>query len=312
MNISVVIPLYNKEKTIIRALESILKQSVLPKEIIIVDDGSTDNSLHLVSDFNHHLIKVVEQKNSGVSSARNKGVEVSSFEWVAFLDADDEWKEYFLVNIFEVYERHPGVSIIATAFQIQADNLTTSIELKNIQFEKLGVMDNYFEVSASSPFPIHPSSIVVLKSALLSVGGFPEGIISGEDLLTWARLASKFKIGYHLSPSSIFHVASDEYKNAPTRSPDISNEVGIALEKIFIDNPGIIGLKQYIGLWYKMRASIYLRFGEDMHAFNSIKTSLRWAFDFKLLLYFPLLILPLSFRLKMFSANKRLKAKDGR
>src|SRR5690554_6757829 len=97
---SVIIPLYNKEYIVDRCLKSLAEQTRLPDEIVIVNDGSTDGSYTIASDFKaqHPEISIVliNQENAGVSAARNKGASLASNELICFLDADDEWKTLFL------------------------------------------------------------------------------------------------------------------------------------------------------------------------------------------------------------------------
>ena len=90
LNFSVVIPLYNKEKYIERTLKSVLEQSYTNFEVIIINDGSTDNSLNVVKNIKDKRLRVISQPNSGVSNARNKGIELASYNWVALLDGDDK------------------------------------------------------------------------------------------------------------------------------------------------------------------------------------------------------------------------------
>jgi len=89
---SVVIPLYNKERSVKNTIESVLNQTFQDFEVIVVNDGSTDNSLEVVKSFNDERIRIINQKNSGVSSARNRGIKEAKYEWIAFLDADDLWE----------------------------------------------------------------------------------------------------------------------------------------------------------------------------------------------------------------------------
>ena len=91
MKISVIIPTYNRYEFLKRALNSVYAQTFLPSEVIVVDDGSTDNTSHIQLDF--PKIKYIYQKNSGVSSARNTGIKNATSDWIAFLDSDDTWLE---------------------------------------------------------------------------------------------------------------------------------------------------------------------------------------------------------------------------
>ena len=89
-NISVVIPTYNRRKTIGRSIDSVLNQTLFPSEIIVVDDGSTDGTCDYIQS-NFPSIRLLQQPNKGVSSARNMGIRSSNSDWVALLDSDDEW-----------------------------------------------------------------------------------------------------------------------------------------------------------------------------------------------------------------------------
>ena len=94
--ISVIIPLYNKEDYISRAIDSVLRQTFKDFELIIVNDGSTDQGPGIARNFHDRRIRVIDQQNSGEGAARNRGVAEARAELVAFLDADDEWESSFL------------------------------------------------------------------------------------------------------------------------------------------------------------------------------------------------------------------------
>ena len=111
---------------------------------------------------------------------------------------------------------------MATSYFLQDfKNQRKIIKLKKLPFTgDCGLLTNYFEVASSSHPPLWTSAVVVKKEAILSVGGFPEGIKSGEDLLTWARLAATFKIAYSLKPLSVFvQDRAHTYIDKPNRVP---------------------------------------------------------------------------------------------
>ncbi|MFA6873908.1 MAG: glycosyltransferase family A protein, partial [Bacteroidaceae bacterium] len=114
--ISVIIPLYNKERYIKRAICSVLNQSFGNFEIVVINDGSTDNSASIVESIDDTRIKLINQKNTGVSAARNKGIAESKYDFIAFLDADDEWKENHLAIIASLIEKYPLCGVFATSY----------------------------------------------------------------------------------------------------------------------------------------------------------------------------------------------------
>lgn len=112
--ISVVIPLYNKEKSIARTIESILNQTLHDFELVIVDDGSTDNSVDIVRSFSDERIVLIQQKNAGPGAARNTGVRNAKADWIVFLDADDENLPDSLEFFAKMIDVHPEADIIDT------------------------------------------------------------------------------------------------------------------------------------------------------------------------------------------------------
>ena len=109
--ISVVIPLYNKERYIARAIQSALGQTYGDFELIVVDDGSTDGSVDIVSQFADTRLRLINQANAGVGAARNRGIKDAKYELITFLDADDEWMPDFLETVLELREEFPEASL---------------------------------------------------------------------------------------------------------------------------------------------------------------------------------------------------------
>lgn len=111
--ISVVIPLYNKAHTIVNTLNTVFAQTFQDFEVVIVNDGSTDNSVEVIQQhFNDPRIRIIHQKNAGVSAARNKGILESRGEWISFLDGDDEWLPYYLEEVNNAANKLPRNGII--------------------------------------------------------------------------------------------------------------------------------------------------------------------------------------------------------
>lgn len=258
--ISVVIPLYNKATSISSTLECVLNQNFTDWEVVVVDDGSTDDSANIVSSMGDSRIRLIRQPNAGVSAARNRGAIEAEGEFIAFLDADDEWDKDYLATQYELTQKYPDCDVFAMNYEFRDINgKKTSTIINKLPFNDVdGVLSNYFEVASCSHPPLWTSAVMVRKSAFQNIEGFPVGIKSGEDLLTWARLACRYKIAYCKTPLAVFNVEGYDTKEKPKRIPAEVDIVGQELKKLYktYDDPG---LKQYVGLWHKMRSSIYMR-----------------------------------------------------
>ena len=259
--ISVVIPLYNKGPLIGRTIKTVLNQSYQDFEIVVVNDGSTDDSVAEVEKFQDLRIRIINQHNSGVSVARNRGIQESKGEYIALLDGDDEWKPDYLKIQYELTQKYSECDVFAVNYELHDVNSgkVTNTIINKLPFKDTdGVLDNYFEVASCSHPPICSISIMARKRVFESIGGFPLGIKSGEDLLTWARLACRYKIAYCKTPLAVFNIEGYDTKEKPKRIPAEVDIVGQELKKLYktYDAPG---LKQYVGLWHKMRSSIYMR-----------------------------------------------------
>ncbi len=276
--ISVVIPLYNKEKQIANTLRTVLAQTYQDFEIVIVNDGSTDNSLKEAKRINDPRIRIISQQNAGVSAARNHGIREARGEYIALLDADDEWKPEYLATQVALAKKYPECDVFAVNYECrdESGNVTPAI-INKLQFSGVdGLLSNYFEVAACSNPPICSISIMTRKGIFESVGGFPLDIKSGEDLLTWARLACRYKIAYSNQPMAIYFTpTTGPTGKVPVDLTSTHDAVGmklIALSKQYKD----AGVNEYISFWYKMRAAINLRRRNRLASFRCALKSLRF------------------------------------
>ena len=115
---SIIIPLYNKYDFIEKAVFSVLNQSYPHFELIVIDDGSYDGSIKVVENIKDTRIKLFKQSNGGVSSARNKGIEIAKYDLIAFLDADDWWGDNYLESMLKLILKYPDVSIYGPRYGI--------------------------------------------------------------------------------------------------------------------------------------------------------------------------------------------------
>lgn len=195
MYISVVIPLYNKEKHISRAVNSVLNQTYKNFELIIIDDGSTDGSLAVVEKFDDSRIKVFTFKNNGVSVARNLGIEKAKYSYIAFLDADDEWEENFLLNVKKLIQTYPECGMYATLYKFKNNNKVRYPKL-NLRMKKgQSAIIHYFKAALIEPV-VSASSVVIKKDVFNDLGGFLPELNRGEDLEMWIRIALKYDVAF--------------------------------------------------------------------------------------------------------------------
>ena len=195
---SVIIPLYNKEKSCTRAIKSVLQQKYNKLELIIVNDGSTDNSLDyaLKAANGDGRARVIQQKNQGVSAARNIGIKAAKNEYIAFLDADDFWHPQYLEIIKNVIEKYPDYLWWGSDY-FKGDNTKLERYYKKhtryILSPNDAVVLDYFKESITR-LCINMDSVVMKRSTLLRTGGFPEEIISSEDQELFSKFAMISKL----------------------------------------------------------------------------------------------------------------------
>lgn len=233
---SIVIPLYNKAHTIISTLQTVLNQTYTEFEVVVVNDGSSDNGAELIQKFtNDERIRVINQENQGVSVARNRGVKEAKNEWIAFLDGDDEWMPGFLEKIKEAIEKFPEASFYGTSslhrnIKTGQAKDSTVLRYKN----KIQVVD-YFENPGVMP---HTSAIVVSKKAFNSIAengeGFPAGMKVCEDWSCFYRLAMVGNVVYIGYPLGIRN------NNVEGQITNITQELRFKLYKHVVDFYNIV------------------------------------------------------------------------
>jgi glycosyltransferase involved in cell wall biosynthesis len=208
MKVSVVIPLYNKAAYIARAVASVAAQTHRDLELIVVDDGSTDGGADIVRAYDDPRVRLISQPNAGVSAARNRGVVEARSDWVAFLDADDEWLPEFLQTVIDLRARYPDAGMYATAVLFSWDGRTHQGDYVGIpDAPEGGLLPDYFRAGLGTP-PVCSSAVMTPKNTLAEVGGFPVGMTRGEDLSTWARIALRYRVAWSPVPGAIYHLSA--------------------------------------------------------------------------------------------------------
>jgi glycosyltransferase involved in cell wall biosynthesis len=216
--VSVVIPLFNKERSIRRTIDSVLRQSRRPEELIVVDDGSSDRSaeiaLETLSRGGDGLRwRVVSQQNSGVSLARNRGAEEATSHFIAFLDADDEWLPAYLEEIERLAGAHPEATVLTVRLAKPGRKGQLLPEPSALPPGFFGMLARPLDLYRRGYGIISSSSVVIRRDAWERSGGFPAGVRSGEDMFWWLHLCMAEKFAHSAAMLSVWHVEDSGFEH---------------------------------------------------------------------------------------------------
>lgn len=209
---SVVIPLYNKQSHVKETIQTVLAQTFQDFEIVVVNDGSKDDSVKIVQSIEDRRIRIIHQENQGVSVARNKGIKESSAEYIAFLDADDIWLPDFLKVIYDLTIQFPNAGMFSTQYE-KMDNAgnKTAIKLKYLPSkEYVGIIPNYFKSVVLGDNIVWTSALCIPKKVFIENNiWFPVGEKYGEDQHVWARVAMLFDIAYNTKVCALYMIEAE-------------------------------------------------------------------------------------------------------
>ena len=203
MKISVVIPTFNRISLVARAIDSVLKQSLNPYEIIVVDDGSDDGTSEMIQN-KYKSIKLIQQQSNGVSAARNNGIKHAKGDWIGLLDSDDEWTEKKLENQVDRLIKTPEYDFCHTN-EIWIRNGVRVNQRK--KHEKYGgyIFDKCLDICR-----ISPSSVLFRKNILDHVGWFDDQLPVCEDYDLWLRITAEYRILFIDDPLIIKYGGHDD------------------------------------------------------------------------------------------------------
>ncbi|MGB7490221.1 MAG: glycosyltransferase family A protein, partial [Thermoanaerobaculia bacterium] len=188
-DVSVVIPTFDRASVLARAVDSVVAQTHSPAEVIVVDDGSTDDTAELV-ERRFPSVRLLRQENRGVSAARNRGIEASGGEWIALLDSDDEWRPSKLERQMSGLEERPELRVCHTdEIWIRQGR---RVNPRQIHAKHGGwIFEHCLPLCAMSP-----SSILIHRSIFEVVGMFDEELPACEDYDLWLRICSRYPVLY--------------------------------------------------------------------------------------------------------------------
>jgi len=193
MNISVIIPTYNRASLIERAVGSVLEQTFKSREIIVVDDGSTDNTAEVIKNIDSPLVKYVFRKNGGPGAARNTGVKIATGDWIAFQDSDDVWRPDKLEKQVEHIRKNPEYGLIYSSYEMHLEDGTGIVMPgKN---GGMALEGNIF-IPLLVRNTVGAPTVMVQKKLFESVGGFDETLKSLEDWDFVLKFSRDYAIGF--------------------------------------------------------------------------------------------------------------------
>lgn len=286
MKISLVIPVYNKGYILERCLRSVYSQTRKPDQVIIVNDGSTDNSLAIINKFvNDYMLSsdvlIVNTENGGVSKARNIGICKSKHEYITFLDSDDEWDSNYLEDMTNFISLNPDGAIFGCLHRENINDLTIIHQNSKVDFS--GEID-FFKLS--KVFSIVNSSKVIIKKSYVLTCLFPENSAYGEDLFVWIKIALCGKcyfLNKELVTINSFYDSSRESRQTQVLYPIV------ALSRKDISNNQRLSI--YIKSLVMSTFFVKLRDGNTISALKTLKYSFN-KFPIYSILLFPFVFIP--------------------
>ncbi|MEN6509928.1 MAG: glycosyltransferase family A protein, partial [Smithella sp.] len=296
--VSVIIPLYNKKNYIGRTIQSVLEQTIRDFEIIVVDDGSLDGSSDVVKSFHDNRIQLFSQKNQGVSAARNNGVKKAAADFLAFLDADDEWLPNHLQTLLRLRNNYPDAGAFTTAYSIleagEKIRPTRYIAIPAYPWE--GLIPNYFKSAVLGDSPMNSSSIGIPRIVFNEFGGFPEGAWWGEDTDLFGKIALKYPIAFSWEIGAVYHW---DAKNRVCGKPSLTPEPFVTFARNELKNNRVsdffsTDLEEYVARKEIYRAASHLYIGNNLEARNILKNIQTGVFKTRKNLLLLLSIFPVS------------------
>ena len=205
MYISVVIPLYNKQNSIVATLQSVLAQTYTDYEIVVVDDGSTDNSAQVVEELFEKYPslqggergRLLRKENGGVCSARNRGIQEAKYDYIALLDGDDLWDEHYLEEQAKLIQDFPEAKMWGINFAEMSNGKLVRTLPTGLPEGYRGYVENYFQMPRRISDLYCSSSVVIKKEVFDKVGYFDERIKYAEDNDMWFRIIATYPVVFY-------------------------------------------------------------------------------------------------------------------
>ena len=194
---SVIIPLYNKADYIKSTLLSVLNQDFTDFEVLIINDGSTDNSLEVLEQFSDNRIKLFNQENKGASNARNHGISLANGSYIALIDADDIWYRNHLTELRNQTLKFPDAELYCNNYEVFLNENTVKPAQFNFDFGKDIVLVRDFFKASIINCVAWTSAVAFTKETFETLGCFDETLDTNEDLDLWIKFGLKYPISFN-------------------------------------------------------------------------------------------------------------------
>lgn len=294
--LSIVVPLYNKTDFITETLKTVIKQSFTDFEIIIVNDGSTDDSIEKIKLFSDHRIRIINQNNQGAAAARNKGIDEAKSNLIVFLDADDLWLNNHLEELKKLYHDYPNCGMYCNRHKtrISKNKLISNSYSNSIPDDFRGIVPDYFEASLVNRVSTS-SSIMVPKEIIKKYNGFDIHISSGQDLDLWTKIGIDHFVAISNKTTAIYRF---EVAGSLSKTSFLSKKL-IDLNKFKTFERENRSLKKFIDI-YRLEYAIQYRIAGDIKKSKKLISEIKSEIPLKtkILLYLPSSILQLLLKVK--------------
>ncbi len=274
--VSAVIPTYNYGRFVVEAVESALAQTYTPLEVIVVDDGSTDNTRERLAGYGDR-IRYVYQPNQGLSAARNTGVREAGGEWVAFLDSDDVWYPRRVELQMAYATRHPAAGLIAADSFSDSARQWPAFDPENLTAVPITLR----QILVRSRFG--PGGVLARRVCFDTVGGFDTTLRSAEDRDMWLRIVARYPVVKLAAPLWWYRLHAGSMSSAAERMEQ--NELRVIrrmLDSVDGRKEGRLLRRKSLGYTYKSAAVRYLMDGNAGQALKRLAASVAlWPLPFR-------------------------------
>lgn len=273
--VSVIIPTYNRANFVCEAIKSVLEQTFQDFEVIVVDDGSTDNTSDVIQCFRDHRIKYIYQQNSGQAAARNSGIQDSDSEYVAFLDSDDMLQPNSLEKRVQIMDKYPGVAF--SYGQVYHTDIDGHVRYLEKAHKKSCILKGWEQIKLYLFYgnQTNTSTVMARRSCLEEAGMYDTGFREGsEDLDLYIRLSKKHAVAYIAEPLDKCRIHSGNTNTARAVS-ELEKKHLIIIDRVFSDPE--VSLKLTIEQ-PKAYFHLYMRLASAAHGNFSKKTTRDYLF----------------------------------